>query len=126
MSNLRTPLSQVKGLGSAKEGTTHFWRQRLTALVLIPLTLWFGFSVAAMPVDYTTLVSTIQNPAVMVGLIILIIATFYHAQLGLQIIIEDYVSSHSKRMVSIILINFLCLLLGVIGVVAVLKIALGA
>lgn len=126
MSDLRTPLSQVKGLGSAKEGTTHFWRQRLTALILIPLILWFGFSLAAMPVDYLTLVSTIQNPAVMVGLIILIIATFYHAQLGLQIIIEDYVSSNSKRMISIILVNFLCLLLGVIGVVAVLKIALGA
>jgi succinate dehydrogenase / fumarate reductase membrane anchor subunit len=126
MSDLRTPLSRVKGLGSAKEGTTHFWRQRLTALILIPLTLWFGFSVAAMPVDYATLVATIQNPAVMVGLIILIIATFYHAQLGLQVIIEDYVSSNSKRMASIILVNFLCLLLGVIGVVAVLKIALGA
>jgi succinate dehydrogenase / fumarate reductase membrane anchor subunit len=126
MSDLRTPLSQVKGLGSAKEGTTHFWRQRLTALVLIPLTFWFGFSVAAMPVDYATLVTTIQNPAVMVGLIILIIATFYHAQLGLQVIIEDYVSSHSQRLISIILVNFLCILLGVIGVVAVLKIALGA
>jgi succinate dehydrogenase / fumarate reductase membrane anchor subunit len=126
MSDLRTPLSQVKGLGSAKEGTAHFWRQRLTALVLIPLTLWFGFSVAAMPVDYSTLIATIQNPAVMVGLIILIIATFYHAQLGLQVIIEDYVSSSSKRLISIILVNFLCILLGVIGVVAVLKIALGA
>jgi succinate dehydrogenase / fumarate reductase membrane anchor subunit len=126
MSDLRTPLSQVKGLGSAKEGTAHFWRQRLTALVLIPLTLWFGFSVAAMPVDYATLITTIQNPAVMVGLIILIIATFYHAQLGLQVIIEDYVSSSSKRLISIILVNFLCILLGVIGVVAVLKIALGA
>jgi succinate dehydrogenase / fumarate reductase membrane anchor subunit len=126
MSDLRTPLSQVKGLGSAKEGTAHFWRQRLTALVLIPLTLWFGFSVAAMPMDYATLVATIQNPAVMVGLIILIIATFYHAQLGLQVIIEDYVSSSSKRLISIILVNFLCILLGVIGVVAVLKIALGA
>lgn len=126
MIDLRTPLSRVKGLGSAKEGTTHFWRQRLTALVLIPLVLWFGFSLAAMPVDYMTLVATIKNPAVMVGLIILIIATFYHAQLGLQVIIEDYVSTHSTRMVSIIVVNFLCLLLGVIGVVAVLKIALGA
>lgn len=126
MSDLRTPLSKVKCLGSAKEGTTHFWRQRLTALALIPLILWFGFGLAAMPVDYVTLVATIQHPAVMVGLIILIIATFYHAQLGLQVIIEDYVSSNSTRMVSIILVNFLCILLGVIGVVAVLKIAFGA
>jgi succinate dehydrogenase / fumarate reductase membrane anchor subunit len=126
MSDLRSPLSQVKGLGSAKEGTTHFWRQRLTALLLIPLILWFGFSLAAIPVDYATLIATIQHPAVTVALILLIMATFYHAQLGLQVIIEDYVSTHSTRMASIILVNFLCLLLGVIGVVAVLKIALGA
>jgi len=126
MSNHRTPLSQVKGLGSAKEGTTHFWRQRLTALLLIPLILWFGFSLAAMPVDYLTLIATIQHPAVTVALILLIMATFYHAQLGLQVIIEDYVSTHSTRIASIILVNFLCLLLGVIGIVAVLKIALGA
>jgi len=126
MSDLRTPLSRVKGLGSAKEGTTHFWRQRLTALILIPLVLCFGFGLAAMPVDYNTLIATIQHPAVTVGLIILIIAVFYHAQLGLQVIIEDYVSTKSTRMVSLILITFLCLLLGVIGVVAILKIALGA
>jgi succinate dehydrogenase / fumarate reductase membrane anchor subunit len=126
MSDFRTPLSRVKGLGSAKEGTTHFWRQRLTALILIPLVLCFGFGLAAMPVDYTTLIATIQHPAVTVGLIILIIAVFYHAQLGLQVIIEDYVSTKSTRMVSLILITFLCLLLGVIGVVSILKIALGA
>lgn len=126
MNELRTPLSKAKGMGSAKEGSTHFWRQRLTALILVPLTLWFGFGVAAMPVDHATLVATIQNPMVTVGLILLISATFYHAQLGLQVIIEDYVSSHSKRMISIILVNFLCLLLGLIGIVAVLKIALGA
>jgi succinate dehydrogenase / fumarate reductase membrane anchor subunit len=126
MSNLRTPLSQAKGLGSAKEGTTHFLRQRLTALLMIPLILWLGFGLAAMPVDHATLIETIQNPAVTVGLIILIMATFYHAQLGLQVIIEDYVSTKSTRLVSIILVTFLCLLLGVIGVVSVLKIALGA
>ncbi|MFT6371646.1 MAG: succinate dehydrogenase / fumarate reductase membrane anchor subunit [Gammaproteobacteria bacterium] len=126
MSNLRTPLSQAKGLGSAKEGTTHFLRQRLTALLMIPLILWLGFGLAAMPVDHATLIETIQNPAVTVGLIVLIMATFYHAQLGLQVIIEDYVSTKSTRLVSIILVTFLCLLLGVVGVVSVLKIALGA
>jgi succinate dehydrogenase / fumarate reductase membrane anchor subunit len=125
MSNFRTPLSQAKGLGSAKEGTTHFLRQRLTALLMIPLILWLGFGLAAMPVDHATLIETIQNPAVTVGLIVLIMATFYHAQLGLQVIIEDYVSTKSTRLVSIILVTFLCLLLGVVGVVSVLKIALG-
>jgi succinate dehydrogenase / fumarate reductase membrane anchor subunit len=126
MIDLRTPLSRAKGLGSAKEGTTHFWRQRLSALIMIPMILWFGFSLAAMPADYQTLIAIIQSPAVMVGLIILIIATFYHAHSGLQTIIEDYVSTHSTRIVSIILVTFLCILLGVIGVVSVFKIALGA
>ena len=126
MSEFRTPLSRVKGLGSAKEGTTHFWRQRLTALALIPLTLWFCFSMAAMPVDHATLVAWVQQPAVAIALILLIIATFYHAQLGLQIVFEDYISSHSTRTVSIIGMSFLCLLFGIIGVVSVLKITLVA
>ncbi len=126
MSDFRTPLSRVKGLGSAKEGTTHFWRQRLTSLLLIPLLLWFCFSLAAMPVEHATLVAWIQQPAVAVAMILLILANFYHAQLGLQIVIEDYVSTHSTRTVSIIGMSFLCLLFSVIGVVAVLKISLGA
>ena len=95
MDDLSTPLSRVKGLGSAKEGTTHFWYQRLTAIILIPLILWFCISVASMPVDHSTLVGWIQRPAVAIGLILLILSTFYHAQLGLQIVIEDYVSTHS-------------------------------
>jgi succinate dehydrogenase / fumarate reductase membrane anchor subunit len=125
MDEFRTPLSRVKGLGSAKEGTTHFWRQRLTSLVLTPLLLWFCFSLAAMPVGHATLVAWIAQPAVAVALILLIFASFYHAQLGLQIIIEDYVSTHSTRTIGIIVMSFLCLLFGIIGVVAVLKIALG-
>lgn len=126
MDNLSTPLSKVKGLGSAKEGTTHFWHQRLTALILIPLVLWFGFSIATMPVDHATLTGWIAHPAVTIALILLILATFYHSQLGLQIVIEDYVSTHSIRIVSIILVNFLCLIFAIIGVVAVLKITLGS
>lgn len=126
MGDLRTPLSRVKGLGSAKDGTSHFWHQRLTALALIPLVLWFGFGLASLPSDYETLTGFIQHPVVAVGLILLIIMVFYHAQLGLQIVIEDYVSSHAKRTVTIILSGFVCLVFAVIGIVAVLKILLGA
>ena len=126
MTDLRSPLSKVKGLGSAKEGTTHFWRQRMTSLLLIPLVLWVGFSLAAMPVDHATLVDWIRHPAVTVALVLLIVVVFYHAQLGLQVVIEDYVASHSWRTITLVLSNFLCLLLGIIGVVAVLKISFGA
>lgn len=126
MSDLRTPLSRVKGLGSAKEGTTHFWRQRVTSLILIPLVLWVGFSLAAMPVEHSTLVGWIQQPFVTLALTLLVITTFYHAQLGLQIVIEDYVSSHSRRTLTLLLSNFLCLIFGTVGVISVLKISFGA
>ena len=126
MPELRSPLSKVKGLGSAKDGTTHFWRQRLTALLLIPLVLWIGFSLAALPADHATLVGWIEQPWVSVTLLLLVIVTFYHAQLGLQIIIEDYISSHARRTAMLLLINLSCLLLGTIGVVSVLKISFGA
>jgi succinate dehydrogenase / fumarate reductase membrane anchor subunit len=126
MPELRSPLSKVKGLGSAKEGTGHFWHQRLTALLLIPLVLWVGFSLAAMPMDYATLVDWIQRPWVTVALVLLVIVVFYHAQLGLQVVIEDYIASHSKRTVTLLLTNLLCLLFGTIGVISVLKISFGA
>ena len=126
MSDLKSPLARVKGLGSAKDGTSHFWHQRLTALILVPLVLWFGFSVAAIPAEHATLVAWVQQPLVTVFLVLLIVAVFYHAQLGLQVVIEDYISSHARRTPVLLLSNGLCLLFGAIGVVSVLKISLGA
>ncbi len=126
MRDLRSPLSRVKGLGSAKDGTHHFWHQRLTTLLLIPLVLWLGFSLAAMPVDHATLVDWVGQPLVTIALVLLIGTTFYHAKLGLQVVIEDYVASHSRRTIALLLSSFLCLLFGLVGVVAVLKIAFGA
>jgi succinate dehydrogenase / fumarate reductase membrane anchor subunit len=126
MNDLRTPLAKAKGLGSAKEGISHWWRQRLTALLLLPLTLWFGFAVASIPeASHASLTAWISSPMVTVALVLLILTVFYHAQLGLQVIIEDYVSTHWRRTSAIILVSFLCLLLAVIGVIAVLRIALG-
>ena len=126
MSELTTPLSKVKGLGSAKEGTTHFWHQRMTALILIPLVLWIGFSLAALPVEHATLVSWVQQPLVTMSLVLLVGAVFYHAQLGLQMVIEDYISSHSRRTVTLLMSNLLCLIFGIVGILSVLKIAFGA
>lgn len=126
MRDLRSPLSRVKGLGSAKDGTHHFWHQRLTSLLLIPLVLWLGFSLAAMPVDHATLVDWVSQPLVTIALVLLVGTVFYHAKLGLQVVIEDYVASHSRRTITLLLSDFLCLLFGLVGVVAVLKIAFGA
>ena len=126
MSDFRTPLSRVKGLGSAKDGTSHFWHQRLTAIALIPLVLWFAFGLASLPTDYDSLTAYIQQPVIAVGLILLIAMLFYHAQLGLQIVLEDYVSSHAKRTLMIITTGFVCLICALVGIVAVIKILVGA
>jgi len=85
-----------------------------------------GFSFAALPVDHATLVGWIQQPWATVTLVLLVIVVFYHAQLGLQVIIEDYISAHSKRTVILLLMNLACLLCGTIGVISVLKISFGA
>ena len=126
MGDFRTPLSRVKGLGSAGEGTGHFWHQRLTSLLLIPLVLWIGFCIAALPADYATLAGWVRQPLVTVALVLLIIAVFYHAQLGLQVVIEDYVASHARRTLILLISNLLCLLVGTVGVISVLKISFGA
>ncbi len=122
--SLRTPLSEAKGLGSAKEGAGHWWLQRLTAVALIPLAIWLAFSVAMLgSASHETIVGWLQSPIVVVLLILFIVATFYHAQLGLQVIIEDYVGGWLK-ITSLIAINFLCIILAVAGIIALLKIFL--
>ena len=126
MNDLRSPLSRVKGLGSAKDGTGHFWHQRLTALLMIPLVLWIGLCIAALPADHQSLVSWVQQPLVTVALVLLLIAVFYHAQLGLQVVIEDYIASHARRTLVLLLSNLLCLLFGTLAVISVLKISFGA
>jgi len=126
MADLRSPLSKVKGLGSAKSGTEHFWHQRLTALALIPLVLWLGFSLASMPLEHAALIEWIRQPLVTIALVLMILVLFYHAKLGLQVVIEDYVSSHSRRTFMLLLSGFVCLLFGIVGVVSVLKISFGA
>ena len=90
----RTPLSHARGLGSAQEGTGHWWAQRLTAIALVPLTLWFVWSVIGlMGADYQTVHDWVAQPMNAGLLLVFIYATFYHSMLGLQVIIEDYVHS---------------------------------
>ena len=98
----------------------------MARVVMIPLVLWFGFSLASLPqASHADLVGWISSPPVTVALVLLILTVFYHAQQGLQVVIEDYISTHWQRTIVIIAVSFLCLLLAVIGVIAVLRIALG-
>jgi len=127
MSNYRTPLSRVKGLGSAKEGTDHFWAQRLTAIALVPLVLWLAFSIASLPsMDYLAIREWLSQPFNAVLMILFMIAGFYHSRLGLQVVIEDYIGSHGPRTAAIIAVTFIAVALGVTGVFSVLRIALAS
>jgi succinate dehydrogenase / fumarate reductase membrane anchor subunit len=126
-SPLRSPLGRAIGLGSAKEGVEHWWRQRVTAVALVPLVLWFVVVVIELAgADRAALVAWLHNPIPGMLMILLLVATFYHAALGLQVVIEDYVHSEWLKLVTITAMRLLCIVFVVRGVLAVLKLALGA
>ena len=121
---LRSQLGRVRGLGSAKEGVTHFWHQRLTALALIPLTIWFVISVIVLAgADFAAYRAWIALPGNTTLMIILIAMVFYHGALGVQVVIEDYVHGEGAKLVWLVLMKFAMLLLGVFSAVAVLRVA---
>ena len=127
MNNLRTPLSQVKGHGSAKEGTGHFWVQRLTAIAMIPLVLWLCFSVASLPgMSQEEIRAWLSGSFTAVMMIVLVLVGLYHAKLGLQMIIEDYVGNHGTRTAAVIAVTLLCGFLAILGVFSVMRIAFSA
>ena len=124
--SLRTPLGRVCGLGSAKEGTHHWWAQRLTALALIPLTLWLIYSVLSMTtLDYMAAIGWLQSPLTSTLLILFIIALYYHAELGMQVVIEDYVGCEVLKISSIILLKLVIWFSGLVSIMAILKVFLG-
>jgi succinate dehydrogenase / fumarate reductase membrane anchor subunit len=127
LQNLRSPLSQARGLGSAKDGVGHWWMQRLTALALIPLSLWFVFSIARWHIaDYPTMMAWLHNPYAAIALVLYFIAAFYHSALGVQVVIEDYVATEWLKIGSIILVKLAHFVFGAAAIFAVLKIAFGA
>lgn len=123
----RTPLARVRGLGSARAGTHHWWMQRLTAIALVPLSIWFVASlISVVSADHATVIAWLHSPLVAILCCALIVATFYHGQLGLQVVLEDYVHSEWLKLTSIVLMNLLSLLLAAICLFAVLRIAFGS
>ena len=125
--SFRTPLGRVLGLGSAKGGTSHWWGQRVSALALIPLSLWFAISVLQLSrADYTVVIDWLHTPWVAVLLALFVATIFYHAYLGLQVVFEDYVHLEWLKVATLLLIKFACILLAATGVFVVLHIAFGA
>lgn len=123
---LRTPLSRARGLGSAKSGTHHWWMQRITALALVPLTLWFvAFLVVVVTADHETVIAWLRSPVVVILTSALIVAVFYHGALGMQVVIEDYVHVEALKLAGIVAVNFASMLLAAVCLFAVLSIAFG-
>ena len=124
--SLRTPLGRVRGLGSAKDGAAHWWAQRLTAVALVPLTLWFVAALAAHAgAGHAAFAAWIGNPLTAVLMLLLVLAGFHHAQLGLQAVIEDYAPTEGVRIAGVAAVKLACAALGVAAAFAVLKLALG-
>jgi len=123
---MRTPLSRVLHLGAAGGGTEHFWRQRLTAIANIPLTLFFiGLLVSLNGASYAEVRAVLANPFVALILAMFLISGLYHMRLGMQVIIEDYVHGEGGKLALIVLNTFFTIAVGVASLFALLKIAFG-
>ena len=123
--SLKAPLARAKGLGSAKEGISHWWMQRVTSIFLVPLILWGAFMVAMVgDLDHATFIASVAKPLNAILLITLLIVVCYHVALGLQVVIEDYVHLRYLKMAAIVITYFVSFMLALVGVASVIKIAL--
>src|SRR5439155_20157047 len=123
---MRSPVGRAIGLGSAKEGVEHWWLQRVTAVALVPLTVWFVVAVVRLSgADIDAVRDWVGRPLPSILLVLLLIATFWHVSLGLQVVIEDYVHAALARLGLVIVVRLACFALAVAGIFAVLSMALG-
>lgn len=126
MADMRTPLGRVRGLGSAREGTGHFWRQRLTAVANVPLMLFFvGFLLSINGADHATVQAAFANPFVSLMFALMIFSALYHMRLGMQVIIEDYIHGEGLKLALIMLNTFFAIAVGAACAWALIKLALG-
>ena len=124
---LRSSLGRVRGLGSAKEGVRHWWAQRVTAIALVPLSIWFVVAVISlMGADYTEYQAWIGQFGNALLMILTTLVLFYHGYLGMQVVIEDYVHGEGARVITLLFFKFVLAALAVSCVLAVVLVALGA
>ena len=121
---MRSQLGRVRGLGSARAGTEHWWAERLTSLALVPLTLWFVLAALHLSrLPRAAVAHWAGNPINAALLVALVLITFRHLQLGLQVVIEDYVHHEGRRLVAVLLVRAAAGLSALIGVLAALRLA---
>ena len=122
---MKTHLARVRGLGSAKEGSHHWWMQRLTAIALIPLTVWFAISIIGIVgADHAAVVNWFSSPVISIFMILFVSTMVYHSTLGVQVVIEDYIHKERWKFGLLIALKFLGITLGVVAGFSILKLAL--
>jgi succinate dehydrogenase / fumarate reductase membrane anchor subunit len=122
-----TPLNRVLGLGTAKGAAEHWWLQRLTAVALVPLGLWFAYELLMLSsFDYATITAWVRRPLTSILLILMIVAVGYHSALGVQVVIEDYVTGKGARAATLMASTLAHVGLTIAAVFAVLKVAFGS
>lgn len=125
-SSMRTPLGRVRGLGSAKSGTEHFWLQRVTAIANAPLSLFaIGLIISIAGSNYAAVKATLGSPIVAIPLILFVISATWHMRLGMQIVIEDYVHNEGAKILAILANTFVTAAVGIASVFAILKLSFG-
>ncbi|MGH8657465.1 MAG: succinate dehydrogenase, hydrophobic membrane anchor protein [Gammaproteobacteria bacterium] len=125
--DLRAPLARALGSGSAKEGGHHWRAQRVTAIVLTPLTIWFVVSLIVMSgASYEAAVRWLSSPIVAALMLVFVVAVCYHAHLGMQVVIEDYVHTPWLKVMLLLTLQFAMLMLALVSVLAILRVVLGA
>ena len=124
--DMRTPLARVEGLGSAKSGTTHFWQQRVTAVALVPLSVWFVASALAyVGAEQGAVAAFFAEPAEAILMFLFIVAAVHHMSLGLQVIIEDYIHQEGMKLTLLVLNRSACWGIGAAAGFALLRLAVG-
>ena len=125
--SLRSPMGRVLGLGAAGGAVSHWWSQRVTSVALVLLGLWFVFSLVRMPdLSFVTVTAWMGSPLSAVLLSLLVGTMVYHSWLGVQVVVEDYVHHHGAKVVTMLLLQFIHIVLAALGIFAVLRVAFGS